>query len=174
VLARLGQRRRRHGPFVPWLRVPSGHRTAGLTAEAAREAWTEAPDQFSAFKAECEQAQPRLGRRWNGRCRSHRARPRGGGPSSTWALRAATRGQPTRSREGWKDVSTYPALFAEPARRGCDRPDCAALAGGNMLARCRSRRGPMAWRLPPTGAGPLSSQRDDLPHHCPRPPFCAR
>ena len=34
---------------------------------------------------------------------------------------------------GLEDVSTYPALFAELLARGWTEPDCAALAGGNML-----------------------------------------
>ena len=34
---------------------------------------------------------------------------------------------------GLEDVSTYPALFAELARRGWSEPDCAALACGNVL-----------------------------------------
>jgi membrane dipeptidase len=34
---------------------------------------------------------------------------------------------------GLEDVSAYPALFAELARRGWSEPDCAALAGGNVL-----------------------------------------
>jgi membrane dipeptidase len=34
---------------------------------------------------------------------------------------------------GLEDVSAYPALFAELARRGWTEPDCAALAGGNLL-----------------------------------------
>ena len=34
---------------------------------------------------------------------------------------------------GLEDVSTYPALFAELLRRGWTEPDCAALAGGNLL-----------------------------------------
>jgi membrane dipeptidase len=34
---------------------------------------------------------------------------------------------------GLEDVSTYPALFAELARRGWTESDCAALAGGNVL-----------------------------------------
>ena len=39
---------------------------------------------------------------------------------------------------GLEDVSTYPALFAELARRGWTEPDCAALAGGNVLRALRS------------------------------------
>jgi len=34
---------------------------------------------------------------------------------------------------GLADVSTYPALFAELLARGWTEPDCAALAGGNLL-----------------------------------------
>ena len=39
---------------------------------------------------------------------------------------------------GLEDVSTYPALFAELLRRGWTEPDCAALAGGNVLRALRS------------------------------------
>ena len=34
---------------------------------------------------------------------------------------------------GLEDVSAYPALFAELLARGWSEPDCAALAGGNLL-----------------------------------------
>jgi Membrane dipeptidase (Peptidase family M19) len=37
-----------------------------------------------------------------------------------------------------EDVSTYPVLFAELLRRGWTEPDCAALAGGNLLRALRS------------------------------------
>jgi membrane dipeptidase len=39
---------------------------------------------------------------------------------------------------GLEDVSAYPALFAELLRRGWTEPDCAALAGGNVLRALRS------------------------------------
>ena len=39
---------------------------------------------------------------------------------------------------GLEDVSTYPVLFAELFRRGWTEPDCAALAGGNLLRALRS------------------------------------
>jgi len=39
---------------------------------------------------------------------------------------------------GLQDVSTYPALFAELLRRGWTEPDCAALAGGNLLRALRA------------------------------------
>ncbi len=38
---------------------------------------------------------------------------------------------------GLEDVSTYPALFAELLARGWSEPDCAALAGGNLLRALR-------------------------------------
>jgi membrane dipeptidase len=38
---------------------------------------------------------------------------------------------------GLEDVSAYPALFAELLRRGWTEPDCAALAGGNLLRALR-------------------------------------
>ena len=38
---------------------------------------------------------------------------------------------------GLADVSTYPALFAELLARGWSEPDCAALAGGNLLRALR-------------------------------------
>jgi membrane dipeptidase len=38
---------------------------------------------------------------------------------------------------GLEDVSTYPALFAELMARGWSEPDCAALAGGNLLRALR-------------------------------------
>jgi membrane dipeptidase len=34
-------------------------------------------------------------------------------------------------------VSRYPALFAELLHRGWSEPDCAALAGGNLLRALR-------------------------------------
>ena len=39
---------------------------------------------------------------------------------------------------GLEDVSTYPALFAEFLARGWTEPDCAALAGGNLLRALRA------------------------------------
>jgi len=39
---------------------------------------------------------------------------------------------------GLEDVSTYPALFAELLSRGWTEPECAALAGGNLLRALRA------------------------------------
>jgi len=39
---------------------------------------------------------------------------------------------------GLEDVTTYPALFAELLARGWTEPDCAALAGGNLLRALRA------------------------------------
>jgi len=50
---------------------------------------------------------------------------------------------------GLEDVSTYPALFAELLRRGWTEPDCAALAGGNLLRALRSAEAFAAAALQP-------------------------
>jgi membrane dipeptidase len=42
---------------------------------------------------------------------------------------------------GLEDVSAYPALLAELLRRGWTEPDCAALAGGNLLRALRAAEG---------------------------------
>jgi membrane dipeptidase len=53
---------------------------------------------------------------------------------------------------GLEDVSTYPALFAELLRRGWTEPDCAALAGGNVLRVLRAAEAYSA-AAPAAGAG---------------------
>jgi len=53
---------------------------------------------------------------------------------------------------GLEDVSTYPALFAELLRRGWTEPDCAALAGGNVLRALRAAEG-VASAAAAAGAG---------------------
>jgi membrane dipeptidase len=45
---------------------------------------------------------------------------------------------------GLEDVSTYPALFAELLARGWTEPDCAALAGGNLLRALRAAESAVA------------------------------
>jgi len=47
---------------------------------------------------------------------------------------------------GLEDVSTYPALFAELLARGWTEPDCAALAGGNLLRALRAAESAAASR----------------------------
>jgi len=51
---------------------------------------------------------------------------------------------------GLEDVSTYPALFAELMARGWTEPECAALAGGNLL---RALRAAESLARPPARSG---------------------
>jgi membrane dipeptidase len=51
---------------------------------------------------------------------------------------------------GLEDVSTYPALFAELLARGWTEPECAALAGGNLL---RALRAAESFARPPARSG---------------------
>jgi membrane dipeptidase len=102
--------------------------TAGLKAEAARRGLDPRNlDQLSSIKAEWEQAHPR--------------------PGSTLAQVADHIGLggdfdgTDEVTAGLEDVSTYPALFAELLRRGWTEPDCAALAGGNLLRALRAAEG---------------------------------
>jgi membrane dipeptidase len=106
--------------------------TAGLKAEAARRGLDPRNlDQLFSIKAEWEQAQPRPGSTL-AQVADHIEHVRevagvehvglGGDFDGTDEVTA-----------GLEDVSTYPALFAELLRRGWTEPDCAALAGGNLL-----------------------------------------
>jgi membrane dipeptidase len=57
--------------------------------------------------------------------------------------------------DGLADVSCYPALFAELARRGWSDADCMALASGNILRVLReaeSAAAALAAARPPSGA----------------------
>jgi membrane dipeptidase len=54
---------------------------------------------------------------------------------------------------GLEDVSTYPALFAELLGRGWTEPDCAALAGGNLLRALRAAEAHAAEAHAAAGAG---------------------
>jgi membrane dipeptidase len=106
--------------------------TAGLKAEAARRGLDPRHlDQLFSIKAEWEQSHPRPGSTL-AQVADHIEHVRevagvehvglGGDFDGTDEVTA-----------GLEDVSTYPALFAELLRRGWTEPDCAALAGGNLL-----------------------------------------
>jgi membrane dipeptidase len=111
--------------------------TAGLKAEAARRGLDPRNlDQLFSIKAEWEQSHPRPGSTL-AQVADHIEHVRevagvehvglGGDFDGTDEVTA-----------GLEDVSTYPALFAELLRRGWTEPDCAALAGGNLLRAMRS------------------------------------
>ena len=111
--------------------------TAGLKAEAARRGLDPRNlDQLFSIKAEWEQSHPRPGSTLT-QVADHIEHVRevagvehvglGGDFDGTDEVTA-----------GLEDVSTYPALFAELLRRGWTEPDCAALAGGNLLRALRS------------------------------------
>ena len=110
--------------------------TAGLKAEAARRGLDPRNlDQLFSIKAGWEQAHPRPGSTL-AQVADHIEHVRevagvehvglGGDFDGTDEVTA-----------GLEDVSTYPALFAELLRRGWTEPDCAALAGGNILRALR-------------------------------------
>ena len=111
--------------------------TAGLKAEAARRGLDPRNlDQLFSIKAEWEQSHQRPGSTL-AQVADHIEHVRevagvehvglGGDFDGTDEVTA-----------GLEDVSTYPALFAELLRRGWTEPDCAALAGGNLLRAMRS------------------------------------
>jgi membrane dipeptidase len=110
---------------------------SGLKAEAARRGLDPRNlDQLDRMKAEWKQAHPRPGSTL-AQVADHVEHVRevagvehvglGGDFDGTAEVTA-----------GLEDVSTYPALFAELLRRGWTEPDCAALAGGNLLRALRS------------------------------------
>jgi membrane dipeptidase len=111
--------------------------TAGLKAEATRRGLDPRNlDQLFSIKAEWEQSHPRPGSTL-AQVADHIEHVRevagvehvglGGDFDGTDEVTA-----------GLEDVSTYPALFAELLRRGWTEPDCAALAGGNVLRALRA------------------------------------
>jgi membrane dipeptidase len=119
--------------FVPgFVSQECASRTAGLKAEATRRGLDPRNlDQLFSIKAEWEQSHPRPGSTL-AQVADHIEHVRevagvehvglGGDFDGTDEVTA-----------GLEDVSTYPALFAELLRRGWTEPDCAALAGGNLL-----------------------------------------
>jgi len=124
--------------FVPgFVSQECASRTAGLKAEATRRGLDPRNlDQLFSIKAEWEQSHPRPGSTL-AQVADHIEHVRevagvehvglGGDFDGTDEVTA-----------GLEDVSTYPALFAELLRRGWTEPDCAALAGGNLLRALRS------------------------------------
>jgi membrane dipeptidase len=111
--------------------------TAGLKAEAARRGLDPRHlDQLFSIKAEWEQAHPRPGSTL-AQVADHIEHVREVAGVEHVGLGGDFDGTDDVTA-GLEDVSTYPALFAELLRRGWTEPDCAALAGGNLLRALRS------------------------------------
>jgi membrane dipeptidase len=111
--------------------------TAGLKAEAARRGLDPRNlDQLFSIKAEWEQAHPRPGSTL-AQVADHIEHVREVAGVEHVGLGGDFDGTDDVTA-GLEDVSTYPALFAELLRRGWTEPDCAALAGGNLLRALRS------------------------------------
>ena len=111
--------------------------TAGLKAEAARRGLDPRNlDQLFSIKAEWERAHPRPGSTL-AQVADHIEHVREVAGTEHVGLGGDFDGT-DEVTAGLEDVSTYPALFAELLRRGWTEPDCAALAGGNLLRALRS------------------------------------
>src|SRR5690349_22609144 len=123
--------------------------TAGLNAEAARRGLDPRNlDQLFSIKAEWEQAHPRPGSTL-AQVADHIEHVREVAGVEHVGLGGDFDGTDDVTA-GLEDVSTYPALFAELLRRGWTEPDCAALAGGNLLRALRSAE---AYALAAAAAG---------------------
>jgi membrane dipeptidase len=110
---------------------------AGLKAEAARRGLDPKNlDQLDRIKAEWKQAHPRPGSTL-AQVADHIEHVRDVAGVEHVGLGGDFDGT-AEVTVGLEDVSTYPALFAELLRRGWTEPDCAALAGGNLLRALRS------------------------------------
>jgi membrane dipeptidase len=110
---------------------------AGLKAEAARRGLDPKNlDQLDRIKAEWKQAHPRPGSTL-AQVADHIEHVRDVAGVEHVGLGGDFDGT-AEVTVGLEDVSTYPALFAELLRRGWTEPDCAALAGGNLLRVLRS------------------------------------
>ena len=110
---------------------------AGLKAEAARRGLDPRNlDQLDRIKTEWKQAHPRPGSTL-AQVADHIEHVRDVAGVEHVGLGGDFDGT-AEVTAGLEDVSTYPALFAELLRRGWTEPDCAALAGGNLLRALRS------------------------------------
>jgi membrane dipeptidase len=111
--------------------------TAGLKEEAARRGLDPRNlDQLFSIKPEWERAHPRPGSTLE-QVTDHIEHVREVAGVEHVGLGGDFDGT-DQVTAGLEDVSTYPALFAELLRRGWTEPDCAALAGGNLLRALRS------------------------------------
>ena len=112
-------------------------RLAGLKAEAARRGLDPRNfDQLFSIKSEWERAHP-LPQATLAQVADHVEHVREVAGVAHVGLGGDFDGTPDVT-VGLEDVSTYPALFAELLARGWTEPDCAALAGGNLLRALRA------------------------------------
>jgi membrane dipeptidase len=119
---------------------------AGLKAEAARRGLDPRDfGQLFSLKAEWERAHP-LPRATLAQVADHVEHVREVAGVAHVGLGGDFDGTPDVTA-GLEDVSAYPALFAELLGRGWTEPDCAALAGGNLLRALRSAEAFAAARL---------------------------
>jgi membrane dipeptidase len=124
--------------FVPgFVAQESANWTAGLKEEAARRGLDPRNlDQLFSIKPEWERAHPRPGSTL-AQVADHIEHVREVAGVEHVGLGGDFDGT-DQVTAGLEDVSTYPALFAELLGRGWAEPDCAALAGGNLLRALRS------------------------------------
>ena len=115
--------------FADWL--------AGLKAEAARRGLDQRDfDQLYGIKPEWEAAHPRP-QATLAQVADHIDHVRQVAGVGHVGLGGDFDGTPDVS-VGLEDVSAYPSLFAELLARGWTEPECAALAGGNLLRALRA------------------------------------
>jgi membrane dipeptidase len=119
--------------FVPgFVSQPCADWLAGLKAEASRRGLDPRDfDQVFSFKPEWEAAHP-FPQATLAQVADHVEHVRKVAGAEHVGLGGDFDGTPDVT-VGLEDVSTYPALFAELARRGWTGSDCSALAGGNLL-----------------------------------------
>ncbi len=124
--------------FVPGFVSPEcADWVAGLKAEAARRGLDPRDfGQLFSLKDEWERAHP-LPRATLAQVADHVEHVRAVAGAGHVGLGGDFDGTPDVTA-GLEDVSAYPALFAELLGRGWTEPDCAALAGGNLLRALRS------------------------------------
>jgi membrane dipeptidase len=120
---------------------------AGLKAEAARRGMDPRDfGQLFSFKPEWERAHP-LPRATLAQVADHVEHVRTVAGVDHVGLGGDFDGTPDVTA-GLEDVSAYPALFAELLRRGWTEPDCAALAGRNLLRALRAAESFAAQSVP--------------------------
>ena len=135
------QRRRGDGQLQPRLRIRCTQRAGRRTRPPSRRAtaappygglYIGQPERAKAALKAWEQAHPEAARDPQRRGRPHRSHPARSPASTTSGIGSDFDGI-EEVPVGLEDVSKFPQLFAELARRGWSDADLAKLAGGNLL-----------------------------------------